>query len=387
MRFCRSSFAWSKYLHRVLYFGLVSVISLMAVATVINIPLAAEPALSMAGPGNKTGGQAELSESATFPFTPSSEVALLVNEVNQDDVYSYTAGLTGEAPIMVGGALVTLDTRNTYADPEIQQATQYVYEFMQAQELYVDYHEWSGEDEEEEEEVSGRNVIGVITGTVRPDEIVLVTAHIDDMPDSGRAPGADDNGSGSVAVMMAAARLSGHSFERTIRFIFFTGEEQGQLGSFAYATEAKANAENIVAVYNMDMIGWDANNDGVMALETRYITDTAYASDLAIANVFTQVVNTYDNLNQSLHPTIDPCNDDGVDSTMFWEAGFPSVTVIEDSGGYETNPNYHTVTDNLDSLNLPFFTRNVKASVGTIAHLAIPISSFNHQVYLPVILK
>lgn len=195
-------------------------------------------------------------------------------------------------------------------------------------------------------------MIGVITGTVNPDEIVLVTAHIDDMPDSGLAPGADNNGSGSVAVMIASARLSGHPFERTIRFIFFTGEEQGQLGSLAYATEAKTNNQNIVAVYNMDMIGWDANNDGVMALETRYITSTAYASALAIANVFTQGVNTYDNLNQSLHPTIDPCK------------------------------------DNLASLNLPFFTRNVKASVGTIAHLAIPIiPELPNKVYLPMILK
>ena len=126
-------------------------------------------------------------------------------------------------------------------------------------------------------------MIGVLTGTVHPAEIVLITAHLDDMPESSVAPGADDNASGSVAVMVAAAGMAGHQFQRTVRFVFLTGEEQGLLGSDAYAKAATARGDNIVAVYNMDMIGWDANQDGVMALETRYKSSPGYPSDLAIA--------------------------------------------------------------------------------------------------------
>jgi Zn-dependent M28 family amino/carboxypeptidase len=122
-------------------------------------------------------------------------------------------------------------------------ATQYVYEFMQAQGLPASYLDWENCDDGEDG-VSGRNVVGVLTGTVHPDEIVLVLAHLDDMPEDGRAPGADDNASGAVGVMLAAQQLAGHSFERTVHFLFTTGEEVNLCGGRAYAQEANANYEN-----------------------------------------------------------------------------------------------------------------------------------------------
>jgi hypothetical protein len=69
---------------------------------------------------------------------------------------------------------------------------------------------------------------------------------------------------------------------------------------------------------------------------------------------------------------------------MFWSIGYPSVTAIEDFDGRELNPNYHTVNDTLSSLNMTFFTYHIKASVGTVAHLAIPIEN---KIYLPAIFK
>ena len=306
---------------------------------------------------------------AVFPFVSSPLVAQLISEVAQNEVYSLTGYLSGELPLTLNGQTYSLQTRNTYSE-DILTAAQYVHDFLQAQGLAAGYQAWSGEDEDEEP-VSGQSVVGVITGTVRPDEIVLVVAHLDSMPEEGRAPGADDNASGSVGAMQAAARLAGHQFDRTVRFLFTTDEENEGLSASTYVQDAQDAQENIVAVYNLDMIGWDANQDGMLALETRYITSTGYASDLAIANVFTQVVSAYGL--SALHPAIDAINDDAVDSAIFWENGFAGITVIEDFGGKEQNPYYHTVNDNLASLNLPFFTSFVKASVGTIAHLAIPI--------------
>ena len=58
---------------------------------------------------------------------------------------------------------------------------------------------------------------------------MLIVAHLDDMPATGAAPGADDNASGSVGVMIASEIMRDYQFERTVRFIFFTGEEQGLL--------------------------------------------------------------------------------------------------------------------------------------------------------------
>ncbi len=320
----------------------------------------------------------------TFPFTRNQFVAQTIEGVQQSEVYSYTGYLSGEFPITVGQQSLKLSTRNSHSEFYTLKATQYVYEFMQAQKLTVSYEGWSST----AADLSSRNVVGVITGTVRPAEIVMVTAHLDDMPEGNRAPGADDNSSGSVGVMMAVAKLAGHQFERTIRFVFFTGEEYGLLGSAAYAKQCQARHENIVAVYNMDMIGWDGNNDGVVYLETRKKTDSGYQQDTAIVNLFKQVVNSYGISN--LHPMQDANRDTEVDSISFWNAGYSSVTAIEDCGGAEQNPNYHTINDNLQSLNMPFFTGYVKASVGTVAHLATPLESLSptpFKIYLPVILK
>ncbi|MBI5294973.1 MAG: M20/M25/M40 family metallo-hydrolase [Chloroflexi bacterium] len=307
------------------------------------------------------------STTAAYPFSYNTTVAQMLGEVQQTDVYNYAASLTGVTPITVGGAAFTLTTRNMNYSTHISKATQYVYEFMQARGLAVHYETWydSGED------ISSRNVIGEITGGVRPTEIILITAHLDDMPNGSVAPGADDNASGSAAVMMAAARMAGHHFERTVRFVFFTGEEQGFLGSDAYAAAAKTRGDNILAVFNMDMIGWDDNNDGVLALETRYTTSPGYANDLAIANLFIQVVGVYGGLS-GLHPFVDPIYDEGVDSISFWNRGYSSVTAIED--WEEGNPYYHTKNDTLATLNLAYFTSFIKASLGTVAHMALPLA-------------
>ena len=313
---------------------------------------------------------------ATFPFAYSSQVAQMMGAVQSSDTYNYDGNLSGQFPVSVGGQSVTITSRNLY-DSHLTQATQYVYEFMQARGISVSYNNWNYLG------ASNRNVVGVITGTVHPEEIVLITAHLDDMPETGSAPGADDNGSGSVGVMMAAARLAGHKYSRTIRFVFFTGEEYDENGSYTYAQACKTRNENLVAVFNMDMIGFDANNDGAVYLETRVTSDPGYTSDLAIATVFTQVVNNY-GLQNALHPNIDAISDHYVDSWSFWRINYPSVTAIEDWDEEQTYPYNHTSSDTLSTLNLTFFTNYVKASVGTAAHLAILIPS---SIYLPLVWK
>jgi hypothetical protein len=318
------------------------------------------------GPVEYTGqGTETYAALPDFPFAHNDRVAQMIASIQSGDVYSYTGHLSGEFPITLDGQSVTLQTRNGLSEIATRQATQYVYEFLRTRGLAVSYHTWS----DASEGLSGRNVVGVITGTLRPDELVLITAHLDDMPEWGRAPGADDNASGSVAVMLAAASLAGHPFERTVRLVLFTGEEYGPLGSAAYAAHCRAKNENIVALLNLDMIGWDGNDDGRLILGTRYRQDVGYAHDLAIANVFNQVLTSYGIA--GLHTTLDPSRDTEVDNISFWNVGYPGVLAIEDYD-LEENPYYHTRNDTLRTLNLPYFTRFVQATVGTAAHLAIP---------------
>jgi len=300
-------------------------------------------------------------------FEPRPVVTAMIARVQSGQVYTYDAQLSGEVPALIGGVPYTLTTRHTNSGQPIQQATQFVYEHLQRQGLAASYHNWNNCS------TSGRNVVGVLTGTLTPGEIVLITAHLDDMPSTGRAPGADDNASGSVGVMVAAEIMSPYRFERTVRFIFFTGEEQGLCGSEVYADAVSAAGDNIVAVYNMDMIAYDSTGGPTLRLHTRTTSNPGYPGDLAIAGVFTNVVNAY-GMSGALTPIIDPDGISASDHYPFWQSGYPALLAIEDDVD-DFNAFYHTINDNLSHINLTYFTNFVKASVGTAAHLARPLNA------------
>jgi Zn-dependent M28 family amino/carboxypeptidase len=339
--------------------------------------LLASAGLWLFGPRLPSPAHGDASQPSAFTYSP--VVANLIAQVQSAAVYSYTAQLSGDAPLVVGGQTITLTTRHTKSGLPIQQATQYAYEQLQAAGLSVSYHIWAAC------RTGGRNVIGVITGTVAPGEIVLITAHLDDLPSTGRAPGADDNASGSVGVLLAAQLMHGITagFDRTLRFVLFTGEEQGLCGSSAYAAAVATAGDNIVAVYNLDMIAWDSTGGPTLRLHTRTTDQAGYPADLAIAGVFTNVVSAY-GLSGSLTPIISADGENASDHASFWAHGYPALLAIEDDY-HDFNPYYHTLSDTLGHINLAYFTDFVKASVGTAAHLAHPSLSLEHLVYLPLV--
>jgi hypothetical protein len=95
------------------------------------------------------------------------------------------------------------------------------------------------------------NTIGELPGSEKPEEVVILGAHLDSW-DLGT--GVTDNGAGSMVVLEAARAIaqSGVKPKRTIRFILFSGEEQGLLGSRAYAAAHAAEADRIQAVLVLD---------------------------------------------------------------------------------------------------------------------------------------
>jgi photosystem II stability/assembly factor-like uncharacterized protein len=210
------------------------------------------------------------------------------------------------------------------------------------------------------------NVVSTKTGSVNPDQQVIICAHMDDtsqMPETD-APGADDNGSGSAAVMEAARLFSAARFEKTIKFCLWTGEEQGLLGSEAYAGEAFENGDDIVGVFNFDMISWDANNDYHGELHC----GTMDAS-IALGDLFEEVIADYDiNLSTSLFTQ---GSTDRSDHASFWDYNYPAILGIEDLS-YDYNPFIHTTWDNMAFVDADFLTEYTKAAVGAAASLAIP---------------
>lgn len=293
---------------------------------------------------------------------PDPLVSEMIAQVQPQAVYAYTGGLSGEWPVLVGGQPYRILTRATYNSAATQSATQYVYEQLENLGLSVSYQDWTYG------ALSGRNVIGELPGATRPDEIILLTAHLDDSPWSGTAPGADDNASGCTAVLLAAHIFSQYQFDRTLRFVFFTGEEQGLRGSHAYADSIAALGENVIAVLNMDMIGWDDLDGPLMRLHTRATTSSAYPLDAAIANAFVATVETY-GLGGAITPLLDPDGKSNSDHASFWGVGYPAIFVSEDNRD-DFNDYYHSRNDRLSALNLPYFTAIVQAVVGTAADLA-----------------
>jgi hypothetical protein len=112
------------------------------------------------------------------------------------------------------------------------------------------------------------NAVAIQRGTERPNDVVIITGHIDSrvtdvMNATADAPGANDDGSGTAAVMEAARVLSKHKFPGTIVFAALSGEEQGLLGGKILADYAKAQGWNVIANLNNDIIGNSCGSDGV----------------------------------------------------------------------------------------------------------------------------
>ncbi len=204
------------------------------------------------------------------------------------------------------------------------------------------------------------NVVATLPGTTDPDEIYIICGHYDSisqMPET-YAPGADDNGTGTVGVIEAARVLKAYDFESTLRFVCFSREEQGLVGSGAYAREARARGDSIVAALNFDMIGYvdaapeelDVIYNGISGwLADEYeAAATLYVPDLDIVKKYATYV--------------------GSDNSSFWDYNYPSFCGIEDSPLH--NPYYHRTTDRVSTLDFEFYTDVVRAAVASLAELA-----------------
>lgn len=113
------------------------------------------------------------------------------------------------------------------------------------------------------------NVVATLPGTqdASKDRIYVVSGHYDSrntdiMDAAGDAPGANDDASGSAAVMEMACVMARHKFDATIVFMMVAAEEQGLLGAAHWAEQAKQNKLNIAGMFTNDIIGSSRADDG-----------------------------------------------------------------------------------------------------------------------------
>ena len=206
------------------------------------------------------------------------------------------------------------------------------------------------------------NVIATLVGTTYPDEYVICGSHYDSYANGGGAPGADDNASGSAAVIEIARILSQYTFDRTIVFCTFSGEEYGLYGSEAYASRCADEGMNIQGYFNLDMIGYLQSGSPIH-------TDLIYPSSAQeLADFYTDVCATY--LPDFI---VGPGALSGGDSdhTSFNNNGYMGIFPFEDSDNY--SPYIHTPNDLVG----PSFNNEEQAVVFTKATLASVVTMAN----------
>jgi Zn-dependent M28 family amino/carboxypeptidase len=176
------------------------------------------------------------------------------------------AEITSERIVADVRTLAGFETRGNYSDPN--QKTRGIGAARRW--IFAQFHSYSPRlevsyDVEKKGAIDIASVIAVLPGSVEPEKRIIVGAHYDsinlratgDKAAEAPAPGADDNASGTTVVLELARVMSQYHFRKTIVFVAFAGEELGFVGSTRYASRAKANHEQIEAVFNNDIVGSD----------------------------------------------------------------------------------------------------------------------------------
>lgn len=196
------------------------------------------------------------------------------------------------------------------------------------------------------------NVIATLRGTQHPELVYVVSSHYDSV---AGGPGADDDSSGTAALLEAAHVLAGHPLPATVVFASMTGEEAGLLGSKEFVRRAVADGIRIVGVLNNDMIGW--TNDQRLDNTIRYSNPGIRDIQHAAAMLFTRLI-TYDALYWK-----------GTDAMSFYDAYGDIVGGI---GSYPVlgSPYYHQPNDVLENENHQLIAETSKVTVATVMLLA-----------------
>jgi len=196
------------------------------------------------------------------------------------------------------------------------------------------------------------NVLATLKGTVNPELLYVVSSHYDSV---AAGPGADDDSSGTAALLEAARIMASRPQPATIIFASFTGEEAGLLGSREFVRRAVADKLHIVGALNNDMVGWanDHRLDSTIRYSNPGIRDIQHAAAMQFTNLI-----TYDALYYK-----------GTDAAAYYEAFGDIVGGI---GSYPvlSSPHYHQPHDILENMNHQLITEVAKTTAATLMLLA-----------------
>ena len=240
--------------------------------------------------------------------------------------------------------------RNFIEKKGLDAARKYIAEQFESSGYKVKFNEY---------QINGDAVANIeveLTGSSRPEEIIIVGAHYDAVPG---APGANDNGSGVAATLELADRFKDKNFPRTVRFVAFVNEEPpnsmtGNMGSFVYAKKAAEDKENIIAMFSLETIGYFSDEPGSQQYPPFFNlfypnkgNFIAFVSNLSSRGLVSKSIRSF-----RAHSTFPsegisaPAFVPGIswsDHWSFWKHGYPAI-MITDTAPYRY-PAYHTSED------------------------------------------
>jgi hypothetical protein len=281
----------------------------------------------------------------------SQSISEIINSINNDLLYKTVEELSGEIPTQVNNSNQTILNRESNSNNEI--AANYIEnKFNSFNNLEVTNDIYSAGP------LGGRNIIAKQEGHLTPNNIFIICAHYDSVADYC----ADDNATGVSTVIEAARILSEYCTENTIIYALWDEEEYGLIGSASWSEDANIDNLNIAGVINLDMLGYDNNNDSNVNIHTNKDSLQLSNNILNLLNEHTEEIN--------LTPTINNPGIAASDHASFWNLNYSAVLISEGASHADLTPHYHTSSDRLSTLNLDYFYNMSKLSIAAIANEA-----------------
>ncbi len=320
---------------------------------------------------------------ALISLPPEEVTPHLISRTRPDDWMGWIRKLSGEEGVIINGQPAVISSRYNYAmftGQDNARAFDYlleqVYSMVPADQVEIDPYTYT----DAERSYTWQNIIVTLPGKSRPQEIVILSAHYDSIVVREGdpliyAPGADDNATGTAALLEGLRLLKDYNYERTIRIVFFSGEEHSLAGSDAYTDDH--DMSSVVGVVNLDMFGYDSNNDRCFEIHAGNLPGSDAIGQAMISSIV--------RYNLNLHfDYLTAAATDRSDHASFWVDGVPAITVIEnffDNGlpsgcaGVDGNPHYHKPADTVANINVGTGFSIMQAALATISDLAIPMES------------
>ncbi len=312
--------------------------------------------LILLGCGPEDGAAGDVPSVTTTPTAreaPSAEppnvAEAAADGIDESSIRTHLAHLTGA--VSLEGGEVTIDERGSAEGRRA--AAEYLEESFEAMGLPARTLEFSLDGRR------GYNVEATLRGSGGGKHLG-VTAHLD----STYNPGANDNASGLVSILMTAKALQRLDLDHTVHFVAYDLEEIGAIGSSRYVESVvgdlleRKGGSAIIGNLNNDMVGYDkSGSEAVMGA-----CNQAGPLDDALLRA-AEIIESPINLSEVCLGRSDHQN--------FWDAGLPAM-VLTDGSMYDGYPWYHEPGDTIDKLDLAYLRSMIRLTAAAAALLAAP---------------